>query len=171
MVIFGAIDFAAALASLAKGLGYHVTIADPRRSFLESPRFGSAADTVRAWPHKVLEPGTLGPRDAVLVFTHDPKLDVPAVQAALGSGAGYIGALGSRQTTADRARRLLEAGVAEAEIDRVFAPCGLDIGASTVEETAVAVLTEIIARRTGRDGTPLRGGSGSIRHDAERVAV
>ena len=169
MVIFGAIDFASALAPLAKGLGYRVTIADPRRAFLQSPRFASAADTIAAWPDKALPPATLGPRDAVLVFTHDPKLDVPAVEAALASGAGYIGALGSRRTTADRNRRLLEAGVGEAEIDRVFAPCGLDIGSSTVEETAVAILAEIIAQRTGRHGTSLRGESGSIRHDADRV--
>ena len=106
MVIFGAIDFASALAPLAKGLGYRVTIADPRRAFLESPRFSAFANTVAAWPEKVLAEMELGPRDATLVFTHDPKLDVPAVQAALGSGAGYVGALGSRKTTADRNRRL-----------------------------------------------------------------
>jgi xanthine dehydrogenase accessory factor len=167
MVIFGAIDFASALAPLAKGLGYRVTIADPRRAFLESPRFATAANTVAAWPDKVLAEMVLGPRDAVLVFTHDPKLDVPAVQAALGSGAGYIGALGSRKTTADRNERLREAGVSEEGIARVYAPCGLDIGSSTVEETAVAILGEIIARRTGREGRPLRQGSGSIRRDRD----
>jgi xanthine dehydrogenase accessory factor len=142
-----------------------VTIADPRRAFLESPRFATAANTVAAWPDKVLAGSALGPRDAVLVFTHDPKLDVPAVQAALGSGAGYIGALGSRKTTADRNQRLREVGVSEEDIARVYAPCGLDIGSSTVEETAVAILGEIIARRTGREGSPLRQGSGSIRRD------
>jgi xanthine dehydrogenase accessory factor len=167
MVIFGAIDFASALAPLAKGLGYRVTIADPRRAFLDSPRFATAANTVAAWPDKVLDELPLGPRDAVLVFTHDPKLDVPAVQAALASGAGYIGALGSRKTTADRNERLLEAGVSEEDIARVYAPCGLDIGSSTVEETAVAILGEIIARRTGREGRPLRQGSGSIRRDRD----
>ena len=106
MVIFGAIDFASALAPLAKGLGYRVTIADPRRAFLDSPRFSSVAQTIAAWPQDVLADMTLGPRDAVLVFTHDPKLDVPAVQAALGTGAGYVGALGSRRTTDDRNARL-----------------------------------------------------------------
>ena len=100
----------------------------------------------------------LGPRDAVLIFTHDPKLDVPAVQAALATGAGYIGALGSRNTTADRNRRLRDVGVTDEEIDRIFAPCGLDIGASTVEETAVAVLAEIIAHRAGRHGHAAAGG-------------
>ena len=114
MIIFGAIDFASALAPLARGLGYRVTIADPRRAFLESPRFSSSADTVAGWPQDVLADMTLGPRDAVLVFTHDPKLDVPAVQAALGTDAGYVGALGSRRTTDDRNARLREAGVTEA---------------------------------------------------------
>ncbi len=165
MVIFGAIDFASALAPLAKGLGYRVTIADPRRAFLASPRFSASAATVAAWPQDALGGMTLGPRDAVLVFTHDPKLDVPAVQAALGTGAGYVGALGSRRTTTDRNARLREAGVAEAELERLYAPCGLDIGSSTVEETAVAILAEIIARRTGREGHSLRAGSGPIRRD------
>jgi len=165
MVIFGAIDFASALAPLARGLGYRVTIADPRRAFLDSPRFSSAADTVAAWPQDVLAEMELGPRDAVLVFTHDSKLDVPAVQAALGTGAGYIGALGSRKTTSDRNQRLRESGVADAEIERVYAPCGLDIGSSTVEETAVAILAEIIARRSGREGQSLRESSGVIRRD------
>ena len=171
MVIFGAIDFASALAPLAKGLGYRVTIADPRKAFLESPRFATAATPVLGWPGKVLDAGSLGPRDAVLVFTHDPKLDVPAVQAALASGAGYVGALGSRQTTEDRNRRLREAGVTGAEIARVSAPCGLDIGASTVEETAVAILAEIIARRTGRGGRPLREVEGPIRRQSEESSA
>jgi len=164
MVVFGAIDFSAALAPLAKGLGYQVTIADPRSAFLASSRFSAAAATEVGWPDKVLDGVELGPRDAVLIFTHDPKLDVPAVQAALGTGAGYIGALGSRNTTADRNRRLRDVGVTDAEIDRIFAPCGLDIGASTVEETAVAVLAEIIAHRAGRQGQPLREAEGPIRH-------
>ena len=165
MVIFGAIDFASALAPLAKGLGYRVTIADPRRAFLDSPRFSSVAQTVAAWPQDVLADMTLGPRDAVLVFTHDPKLDVPAVLAALDTDAGYVGALGSRRTTDDRNARLRAAGVTDEQIARVYAPCGLDIGASTVEETAVAILAEMVAGRAGRHGTPLREGSGPIRRD------
>src|SRR4051794_5945420 len=164
MVIFGAIDFSSALAPLAKGLGYRVTIADPRGAFLASPRFKVAAETIVAWPDKVLDGADLGPRDAVLVFTHDPKLDVPAVVAALATDAGYIGALGSRRTTTDRNRRLLDAGVTEEQLERVFAPCGLDIGASTVEETAVSVLAEIVTQRAGRHGQPLREAEGPIRH-------
>jgi xanthine dehydrogenase accessory factor len=169
MIVFGAIDFSSALAPLAKGLGYKVTIADPRRAFLASRRFSAAAETIVGWPQDVLAEMELGPRDAVLVFTHDPKLDVPAVQAALGTGAGYIGALGSRRTTADRNRRLRDAGVTDEEIARVFAPCGLDIGASTVEETAVSVLAEIVTQRAGRQGMPLREAEGPIRH-ADTVA-
>ena len=165
MVIFGAIDFASALAPLAKGLGYRVTIADPRRAFLDSPRFSAVAQTVVAWPQEALAKLTLGPSDAVLIFTHDPKLDVPAVRAALDTQAGYIGALGSRRTTLDRNARLVEAGVPEDELARVYAPCGLDIGSSTVEETAVAILAEIIASRAARPGTSLRDGSGSIRRN------
>jgi xanthine dehydrogenase accessory factor len=169
MVIFGAIDFASALAPLAKGLGYKVTIADPRRAFLASKRFSVAAETVVGWPQDVLGEMEIGPRDAVLVFTHDPKLDVPAVQAALATDAGYIGALGSRRTTGDRNRRLREVGVTDEQIARVFAPCGLDIGASTVEETAVSVLAEIVTTRAGRHGRPLREAEGPIRH-ADTVA-
>ena len=167
MVIFGAIDFAAALAPLAKGLGYRVTIADPRRAFLESPRFSSVAQTVAAWPQDVLADVTLGPRDAVLVFTHDPKLDVPAVLAALDTEAGYVGALGSRRTTDDRNERLRDAGVSAEQLARIYAPCGLDIGSSTVEETAVAILAEIVASRAGRAGRSLREVDGPIRRDRE----
>jgi len=168
MVIFGAIDFAAALAPLAKGLGYWVTIADPRRAFLDSPRFSSVAQTVAAWPRDALADTTLGPRDAVLVFTHDPKLDVPAALAALDTGAGYVGALGSRRTTEDRNERLREAGMTDEQLARIYAPCGLDIGSSTVEETAVAILAEIVASRAGRAGRPLRESSGPIRRERER---
>jgi xanthine dehydrogenase accessory factor len=169
MFIFGAIDFSSALAPLAKGIGYRVTIADPRKAFLSSARFSSNADTVEAWPDDVLDGVTLGPRDAVLVFSHDPKLDVPALTAAFRTQAGYVGALGSRKTTADREVRLREAGASEADIARVYAPCGLDIGASTVEETAIAVLAEIVASRAGRSGAPLREAEGSIRRDHEDV--
>jgi xanthine dehydrogenase accessory factor len=171
MIVFGAIDFASALAPLAKGVGYRVTIADPRRAFISSARFSSFSDTVEAWPDKVLADVTLGPRDAVLVFSHDPKLDVPALMAAFPTDAGYIGALGSRKTTADREVRLREAGASAEDIARIYAPCGLDIGASTVEETAIAVLAEIVATRAGREGRPLREGEGSISRDAEDVPV
>src|SRR3954451_14468167 len=171
MVIFGAIDFASALAPLAKNVGYRVTIADPRKAFLSSARFTSNSAVMEAWTDEAMEGMTFGSRDAVLVFTHATKLDVPALPADFATGAGYIGALGSRKTTADREVRLREAGATEADIERVYAPCGLDIGASTVEETAIAVLAEIVASRAGRSGVPLREAEGSIRRDQEDVAV
>ena len=163
MLIFGAIDFSAALATIATGMGYRVTIADPRRAFLASARFSASADTIAAWPDDVIDQIAPGPRDAVLVFTHDAKLDVPALMAAFATDAGYIGALGSRKTTEDREQRLREAGATDADLERLYAPSGLDIGAATVEETAIAVLGEITAHRAGRTGIPLRESSGPIR--------
>jgi xanthine dehydrogenase accessory factor len=163
MVIIGAIDFSASLAGIASSMGYRVTIADPRRAFLESGRFSAHAETLSEWPQDVLARMTLNSRDAILVFSHDPKLDTPAVLAACATGAGYIGALGSRKTTRDRQARLREAGATDADLSRIFAPAGLDIGAATVEETAIAVLAEIIAHRSGRTGDSLRDSSGPIR--------
>jgi xanthine dehydrogenase accessory factor len=169
MVIVGAIDFSAALAPFAAQIGYDVTIVDARDRFIRSPRFAAAARVQVGWPQDVMADLELGPRDAVLVFTHDPKFDEPALIAALGTGAGYIGALGSRQTTADRERRLRDAGVDPGELARVHAPCGLDIGSRTAEETAISVLAEIIADRARRTGTPLQATSGPI-HGRDRVA-
>lgn len=171
LVIVGAIDFSAALAPIAAQLGYRVTIVDPRRAFASSPRFSRHAEVVVGWPQEALAKMPLGQRDAVLVFSHDPKIDEPAVRAALATDAGYIGALGSRRTTADRSERLRAAGVSDEELARVHAPCGLDIGGSTAEETAISVLAELIAHRTGRSGRPLRFSSGPIRATADDAAV
>ena len=162
MVIFGAIDFSAAAARLARALGYRVTICDARRPFAQSARFRVADEVVVDWPDRYLEGRTLDDRDVVLVFTHDPKFDEPALRAALATDAGYIGALGSRQTHDDRVRRLLDAGVPEERLERIAAPCGLDIGARTPEETAVSILAEVIARSTGRRGEPLSDTRGRI---------
>ena len=167
MIILGAIDFSAALATIAGGMGYRVTIADPRKAFLASARFSASAETVAAWPQEVIDRLAPGPRDAVLVFSHDAKLDVPALMAAFGTQAGYIGALGSRKTTEDRERRLREAGADDADLARLHAPCGLDIGAATVEETAIAVLAELIAHRAHRPGVSLRASSGPIRRERD----
>jgi xanthine dehydrogenase accessory factor len=169
MFIFGAIDFSAALAPFASQIGYEVTICDARSRFVQASRFSESATVSVAWPQDALHDVQLGPRDAVLVFTHDPKFDEPALVAALRTDAGYIGALGSRQTTADRERRLRAAGVTDADLARIHAPCGLDIGSRTAEETAVSVLAEIIAARAQRAGTPLRRTSGPI-HGRDRVA-
>jgi xanthine dehydrogenase accessory factor len=162
MVIFGAIDFSAAVARLARDLGYQVTICDARAAFAASPRFSAVAEVVVDWPDRHLAGRELGERDVVLVFTHDPKFDEPALRGALASGAGYVGALGSRRTHAQRTARLREAGVPEADIARIAAPCGLDIGARTPTETAVSVLAEIIALRSGRSGETLSGTDGPI---------
>jgi xanthine dehydrogenase accessory factor len=169
MFIFGAIDFSAAIAPFAAQIGYEVTICDARDRFARSSRFSSVAKVTVGWPQDVMRDVDLGSRDVVLIFTHDPKFDEPAVIAALQTNAGYIGALGSRKTTADRERRLRRAGVTDAQIARLHAPCGLDIGSRTAEETAVSVLAEIIALRAERAARPLRKTTGPI-HDHEHLA-
>jgi xanthine dehydrogenase accessory factor len=171
MVIFGAIDFSAEMAKVASEIGYRVTICDAREPFVASPRFSQAAEVVVEWPDRYLEGQELGPRDVVLVFTHDAKFDEPALIGALATDAGYVGALGSRRTTLDRNERLRAAGLSDDALARLHAPCGLDIGASTVEETAVAILAEIIADRTGRAGRALRETSGPIRRERAETGV
>ena len=162
MVIFGAIDFSAETASVAGDIGYKVTICDAREPFVRSPRFSRNAEVVVDWPDRYLEGQELGARDVVLVFTHDPKFDEPALTSALASGAGYVGALGSRRTHERRVERLREAGLDERSIARIHAPCGLDVGARTPSETAISILAEVIAVRTGRTGESLRETSGPI---------
>jgi xanthine dehydrogenase accessory factor len=169
MVIFGAIDFSAALAAAATEIGYRVTIVDARQAFAASSRFSEHAEVVVSWPLEYLAQTALGPRDAVLVFTHDAKFDEPALIGALATGAGYIGALGSRRTHADREERLRGAGVADDQLARISSPCGLDVGARTPAETAVAVLAEILALRAGRDGGRLADASGPIHSRATPV--
>lgn len=162
MVVVGAIDFSAALAAAATQIGYRVTLVDARQAFAQSPRFAEHAEVVVSWPREFLDAQALGPRDAVLVFSHDPKFDEPALTAALRSGAGYIGALGSRRTHADREDRLRAAGVTEKDLRRISSPCGLDIGARTPAETAIAVLGEVLALRSGRGGGRLAEAGGPI---------
>jgi xanthine dehydrogenase accessory factor len=171
MIIFGAIDFSAALARLAVEVGYRVTIVDAREAFLQSPRFREHAEVVVDWPDRYLGGRELGPTDAVLVFTHDPKFDEPALVAALNSGAGYIGTLGSRRTHADRDERLRARGVTEEELARINSPCGLDLGARTPAETAIAVLGEILALRAGRTGGRLADSSGPIHPQRTEAAA
>jgi xanthine dehydrogenase accessory factor len=165
MVIFGAVDFTAALARVAKVLGYHVTVCDARAVFATPARFPMADVVADEWPDRFLRrlAPPLGPRDAVCVLTHDAKFDVPALAGALATDVGYIGAMGSRRTHAARSARLAEAGVDDAALERVMAPIGLDIGGRTPEETAVAICAEIIALRTGRAAVAsLRAGHGPI---------
>ena len=164
LLLFGAVDFTAALARIGKVLGYRVTVCDARAVFATEARFPSADEVLVDWPHRLLERigGELGPRDAVCVLTHDPKFDVPAVKAALATDVGYVGAMGSRRTTEDRDRRLREEGVTDDGLLRVMAPVGLDIGARTPEETAISILAEVIAVRTGRPAPSLRDSQGAI---------
>jgi xanthine dehydrogenase accessory factor len=165
MWIFGAVDFTAALAKVAKVLGYRVTVCDAREVFATRRRFPMADEVMVSWPGPVFEERgkSLGPRDAVCILTHDPKFDVPAVQGALGTDVGYIGVMGSRKTHEKRLERLAEAGVDRPdELARLMSPIGLDIGARTPEETAISIVAEIIATRTGRTAPSLKDGAGPI---------
>ena len=164
MIVFGAVDFTAALVRVAKVLGYRVTVCDARAVFATHQRFPQADDVVVDWPDRYLAKigGELGPRDAVCVLTHDHKFDVPAILAALETDVGYLGAMGSRRTNAERLDRLRASGVDETLVARVMAPVGLDIGARTPEETAISICAEIIASRTGRPAPSLRASEGPI---------
>ena len=165
MWIFGAVDFTAALANVAKLLGYRVTVCDAREIFATRRRFPMADEVVVSWPTALFDSRghTLTTRDAVCILTHDPKFDVPAVQGALATAAGYIGVMGSRKTHMKRLERLAEVGVHHPDdLARLMSPIGLDLGARTPEETAVSICAEIIARRTGRDTPSLRDSQGPI---------
>jgi xanthine dehydrogenase accessory factor len=164
MWIFGAVDFTAALAKVAKVLGYRVTVCDAREIFATRRRFPMADEVVVSWPGPVFERrgASLGPPDAVCILTHDPKFDVPAVQGAVATNVGYIGVMGSRTTHEKRMQRLSEAGVAPEALARLMSPIGLDIGARTPEETAISICAEIIASRTGKHAPSLRDAEGPI---------
>jgi xanthine dehydrogenase accessory factor len=165
MWIFGAVDFTAALAKVAKVLGYRVTVCDAREVFATRKRFPMADEVRVTWPGPMFDErgASLGPRDAVCILTHDPKFDVPAVQGALSTAVGYVGVMGSRRTHAKRLERLAEVGITgDAELARLMSPIGLDLGARTPEETAVSICAEIIARHTGRAAPSLRDSAGPI---------
>jgi xanthine dehydrogenase accessory factor len=164
MIIFGAVDFTAALARVGKLLGFRVTVCDARAVFATVQRFPMADEVVNSWPDRFLaEVGDqLGPRDVVCVLTHDHKFDVPAIVSAVQTKVGYVGAMGSRRTNEGRVVRLREAGMSDADIAKVMSPIGLDIGARTPEETAIAICAEVIANRTGRRAGSLRDTSGPI---------
>jgi xanthine dehydrogenase accessory factor len=164
MIVFGAIDFAAALVRVGKFLGYHVTVCDARPVFATTTRFPEADEVVVDWPHRYLRGTTTDARTVLCVLTHDAKFDVPLLEAALRMPAAFVGALGSRRTHADRDRRLREAGLTERELARLRSPIGLDLGARTPEETALSIAAEIVATRRGGTGTPLTGSRGPIHH-------
>ncbi|MGW0733177.1 XdhC family protein [Streptomyces sp. NPDC002851] len=162
MIVFGAIDFAAALTRAGKFLGYHVTVCDGRPVFATSARFPAADEIVIDWPHRYLRRTDTDERTVLCVLTHDAKFDVPLLQTALRMPVAYVGAMGSRRTHEDRNQRLREAGVTERELSRLRSPIGLDLGARTPEETAVSIAAEIVAARYGGAGTPLTGSGSSI---------
>ena len=162
LIVFGAIDFSRALCQVGKVLGYRVTVCDARSRFATLARFPDADEVAVDWSHQYLERTSVDERTVIVVLTHDPKFDIPALMAAVRTPAAYIGAMGSRRTHVDRVRRLKEAGMDEADIARISSPVGLDIGARTPEETAVSILAEVIALRSRRSGGRLTGGENPI---------
>ncbi len=162
MLVFGAIDFAAAVARIGTFLGFHVTVCDARPLFATAKRFPGVDEVVVDWPHRYLSRTDVDARTAICVLTHDPKFDVPLLRVALRTPAAYIGAMGSRRTHDDRLRRLREEGVGSDELARLRSPLGLDIGARTPEETAVSIAAEIVETRWGGTGRPLTALDGPI---------
>ncbi|MFE6487144.1 XdhC family protein [Streptomyces sp. NPDC057757] len=162
MLVFGAIDYAAAVARIGDFLGYRVTVCDARPVFATPKRFPAGVEVVVDWPHRYLSGTTTDSRTVICVLTHDPKFDVPLLTEALRRPAAYIGAMGSRRTHDDRMKRLVEEGFGESELSRLRSPVGLDLGARTPEEVAVSVAAEIVALRWGGSGAPLTATGGAI---------
>ncbi|MFJ4481056.1 XdhC family protein [Streptomyces longwoodensis] len=165
MIVFGAIDFAAALVRVGRFLGYRVTVCDARPVFATPARFPDADEVVVEWPHRYLERTETDGRTVLCVLTHDAKFDVPLLERALRLPVAYVGAMGSRRTHLDRNRRLREAGVTDLELTRLRSPIGLDLGARTPEETALSIGAEIVANRRGGTGVSLTGAHTPIHHD------
>jgi xanthine dehydrogenase accessory factor len=168
MIVFGAIDFAAAVARVGAFLGYRVTVCDARPTFATAKRFPEADEVVVEWPHRYLSHTEVDPRTVVCVLTHDPKFDVPLLEIALRLPVAYVGAMGSRRTNDDRLKKLRELGLTEDELARLHAPIGLDVGARTPEETAVSVAAELIAARWGGTGSQLSKTDGPIHHEVDQ---
>ncbi|MGC4880490.1 XdhC family protein [Micromonospora sp. DT43] len=168
MIVFGAIDFAAAVARIGAFLGYRVTVCDARAVFATGRRFPDAHEVVVQWPHRYLrsevDAGRVDARTVVCVLTHDPKFDVPLLALALRQQVAYVGAMGSRRTHDERHKLLREAGLSPEQLDRLASPIGLDLGGRTPEETAVSVAAQIVAARWGGSGRPLSALDGPIHH-------
>lgn len=156
LFVYGAVDTAEALCAAAKLLGWTTIVADARAKFVTAERLPSADRLIVAWPEEAFAEAAPDHATAVVILTHDEKFDVPALQAALAGDAFYVGAIGSRRTQDRRRERLLEAGLDESALARIAGPAGLDIGADSIGETAVSILSEILATRAGRAGGPLR---------------
>jgi xanthine dehydrogenase accessory factor len=169
MIVFGAIDFAAAVARIGVYLGYHVTVCDARAVFATTKRFPDAHEVVCEWPHRYLERTRVDERTVICVLTHDPKFDIPVLELALRGPAEYVGAMGSRRTHENRLERLREAGLGEDELRRLKSPIGLDIGARTPEETAVSIAADVIRNRWDASGLPLTDGTGPIHKSLEQA--
>jgi xanthine dehydrogenase accessory factor len=153
LVVFGAVDFAAQLCTLAKAAGWRPVVVDPRARFATAERFPNAERVIAAWPDRAFEElGGIDPATSIAVLTHDPKLDDAALTIALRSPARYVGAMGSRRAQAKRRERLLAAGLTDEDLSRLAAPIGLDLGGHTAEETALSIMTEVVAVRNGREG-------------------
>jgi xanthine dehydrogenase accessory factor len=163
LVIFGAVDYAAALVRLARAAGWRPFVCDPRSQFATAERFPGAEQVIAAWPDEAFaRAGGIDRATFIAVLTHDPKLDDAALTLSLRSEAAYIGAMGSRRAQAKRRERLLAAGIGEELLERIAAPIGLDLGALTPEETALSIMAEVVAVRNGREGGRLSASAGRI---------
>ena len=171
MIVFGAVDFAAALVRAGKFLGYRVTVCDARPVFATRSRFPDADEIVVDWPHRYLQHTATDERTVLCVLTHDAKFDIPLLGEALRLPAAFVGAMGSRRTHEDRNRRLREVGVSERELARLRSPIGLDLGGRTPEETALSIAAEIVAVRNGGSGVPLTGSAAPIHRDRDKVVL
>ena len=171
LYIFGAIDFSRAMATMGKYLGYRVTVVDARPVFATKARVPDADEVVVEWPDEFLRKARVDERTALVVLTHDEKFDIPLLRVALRTKAGYIGVMGSRRTHANRITSLREIGFGDADLARLHAPVGLDLGARTPEETSVSIAAEMIASRSGRRGGALREGSLPIHPEANNAAT
>ncbi|MGW2777410.1 XdhC family protein [Streptomyces olivaceoviridis] len=168
MIVFGAVDFASALARAGKFLGYHVTVCDARPVFATPGRFPDADEVVVDWPHRYLRRTATDARTVLCVLTHDAKFDIPLLKVALRMPVAFVGAMGSRRTHEDRDRRLRAEGLTDQELSRLRSPIGLDLGARTPEETALSITAEIVAARRGGTGVPLTGGNTPIHHENDK---
>ncbi|PWI41685.1 XdhC family protein [Streptomyces sp. ICBB 8177] len=168
MLVFGAIDYAAAVAAIGQFLGYRVTVCDARTPFATASRFPPGVEVVADWPHRFLRGTEVDPATVICVLTHDPKFDVPLLQVALRTEAGYVGVMGSRRTHEERTALLREAGLSDAEIARLRSPIGLDLGGRTPQEVAVSIAAEIVSTRWGGSGAPLSRVPGAVHPPHER---